>query len=206
MHRVDAHVAAAELLGRRLGHAAHGPFAGAVGERPHRAHEACDRADVDDRTGFGIRHGGPDLLHAQKHAAGVDSQHAVVVSHRGVHEASSLEDARVVHQDIDAAVPAHDVGNHRVPIGLGGHVVMQVLAAHLGGGLPAFVVEHVGEHHRRALVNKELALDGTLPSCAAGDDRNPSVQNAHLLSPRVKCDRRGRSGPRRARARATARP
>ena len=93
------------------------------------------------------------------------------------------QDAGVVHQDVEATVVGDDPFDQRVPLLRIGDVVVHEGAADPGGGLLALVDEDVGDEHRGPFFREQRGLGRTLPPCAAGDDRNPTVQLPHHVSP-----------------------
>ena len=82
-----------------------------------------------------------------------------------------------------ATVISDDPLDQRVPLLRIGDVVLDEGAADARGGLLALVDEDVGDEHRGSLFREQRGLGRTLPPCAAGDDRNPTVQLPHHASP-----------------------
>ena len=114
-------------------------------------------------------------------------------------------DARVVDQDVQAAVLAFGEVHGALPVVFAGHVQVDIfdLAAELrdfGLDLPALVIEHVAEDDRCPFVGEQLDLDSALAFGASGYDRNLAFQPSHVhllrdfVTERIIDERRGFGG------------
>ena len=87
---------------------------------------------------------------------------------------AKLQDAGVVHQDVDLAEARFGLGDHLVPSGFFAHVVVAVddrIADVSRDGL-AEVVEHIAEHDLGPLGREQAHLGFALAPCSAADDGN----------------------------------
>ena len=121
-------------------------------------------------------------LHPEEDTDLVHVVDLAVVVERRLHHGEDAEDACVVHEDVELTEPFDGLGDDRGPLSLVGDVVMAIRGS-VGGQLArervALVVEHVADHHLRALGCEEACLARPLPSCAAADECHLAVEPSH---------------------------
>jgi hypothetical protein len=156
-----------------------------VGDRDPRV----DRAHVDDRrrrlAGLDLRdHLLRGRLPDQEHALEVDAQHAVEVGLRDVEEIRRVDDAGIVHQDVEIADDAAGFRHRRCArlrrADIGAHEARR-RAERGGRGLAGALVD-VRDDDARAF--RDVASGDRKPDAArpAGHDRGLSVEHAHRAS------------------------
>ena len=182
MHRIGADAVAAELHRGGFRQCAHRALRRVVAHMRHGlAGVAGDRRQIDDRSAAGLLHRQHGVFGAQEHAARIHRHQLVPrvgVQHVG-HRAAA--DAGIVHQDVELAVFLHGRIDHRLPVGLVGHVQAHefgraVGARDLGGDLAAVVLQHVGNHHLGAFLGKSARRRGAHAGGRTADDRHFAFQ------------------------------
>ena len=78
-----------------------------------------------------------------------------------------------------------DLIDHALPLIRATDVEMEVAGplAETGGGLPAEVVEHIGEDDRRALLDEPSRLGGSLAAGGSGDECDLVLEASHGSRP-----------------------
>ena len=102
-NRVAGHACGGVFKGCDLGQAHHAVLGRHISGFFGRTHQAVDGCHVDDTAPVGGLHGGQGQACGVEGAGQVDGDDGVPALNREVFDAGDVLDARVVHQDVDAA-------------------------------------------------------------------------------------------------------
>ena len=164
-------------------------LARAVPDVPGLALVTRRRHDHDDAAAARLLDHAPrDVLRDQERAREVDGELAVPPLERHVDDTLAAEDARVVHDDVHAAVRLAHARHHRLDLGLVGGVgddAERVTPSRLDPlrALPRVVLDHVDARDASALIREPLRDAAADVGARAGDDGDlPGQSPAHGLS------------------------
>ena len=172
----------------RLGQPPDSEFGCGVTVAGYGAGHPFDRRDVDDRSASRFLHGFHHRADAEKHARQIDVEDPLPLGDCVVLEGADVDDARVVHQHVDAAVLAEGGSHRRVPVFGFRDVKVQIadVVANLCRHRLALVVEDVAEHHLGALGHQRPHVRGAHPPRTPADECDLSRQPfCHCVSPVV---------------------
>src|SRR5262245_39715026 len=125
------------------------------------------------------------MLRAQEDAPGIDGHDTVPVLHRALLDRHTRnDDAGVVDEDIESAVPVERGPCGTLPIRLTAYIEMHVhgvatVGANGSFDLPALGIADIAEHHARAFPGEHGRFHGTLPSRSATDQCHFPVKLSH---------------------------
>ena len=117
---IGGDAAAGDFAGDAFCHSDEAGLAGGVVRLAGEAHEAADRADVDDAAGALLDHGAEDGAGEIEGALEVRLEHGVPIAARHAHREGVAGDAGVVHEDVAAAEVGEDLVAgflHRIEVG-----------------------------------------------------------------------------------------
>jgi hypothetical protein len=92
-----------------------------------------------------------------------------------------VQDRSVVDQHVDSAQVSFDALDGCDPVGLNGHVEMQIagVCCDLLTGALSLLVANVSHHDARAFDRETLSDDKSRPTSRPGDQRNLAFEHAH---------------------------
>ena len=177
-HGVDADAVTTELERGRLRQPTQAPLARGVRGEAVQRDERIDRGDVDDRPAARLLHRPDDRADAGERSDRVDVEQAAEVGERRVLDRTDVQHRGVVDEDVDAPMTRQHGGHQRLPRSLVGDVesMEHRALAQLGGDGTTFVLEEIGDHHVRAIVDESPSGHRTRAARGTGDDGDLSFE------------------------------
>src|SRR6266568_5657103 len=121
----------------------------------------------------------------QKHPLRVDGHDVIPLGFAGLLETLPDHNTSVVHQDIELAIASDRCAHRLDPIGVAGHIQMQVrrfaaCGAYLGLDLFPRFLPDVTQHHLRAFACKQFRLCSALAPGSAADQGHLPIEPSHV--------------------------
>ena len=179
--RVDADAARPQFQRHRLGEPAHGELGGAVDRQRIGPGDPVGRTHVDHRPAACALQRRDGQLGAVDHAHQVDVDQAADLGLAQVFEPLEDDHPGIVDQNIELAKAGLGGVEHRLPLGAVGHVMVVEGGgfAQRGGQRRALGIQHVADHHPRALGHEPPHDPLADSTCTAGNQCYLARQPIH---------------------------
>jgi hypothetical protein len=188
MHRVDADAVAlaGKFERRRFGEQGNAALGHRIERVLRRADDPGSRGEVDDGAAVRARlrrlaQGRQGELGAEEDTGQIDRAQAVPFRERRRLDVLAEEQPGIVDQDVELLPAAERRVDRRMPVGLAGHVEMDVerRLAQPSRRLAAALVEHVADRHLGAGLHHEPRGLGADAARRAGNQRHLAVEPVH---------------------------